>query len=240
MKATSLDFSIDRDDLCDRMGGGLAPGSLCVIEGAHGAGKSILTQRISYGLVQHDHSVSIVSTELTTSGFLAQAASLKYDVDEALRAENLVFIPAYPMVGTSVPRSEMLRRIALARRLYTKDVVVIDSFSKFLADHMRAATNPQEAMEDIENALYLFKRLTSRGKTIILNFEKGQVSDEIVAIFKEAADALLSLQYELVGNAASRRIVVQRLSRAPGRFGDIIGYRVEPGLGIVIEIKSVV
>jgi archaeal flagellar protein FlaH len=240
MPLKTLSFDLDRDDLCDRLGGGLPAGTLIVVEGAQGAGKSILTQRLAYGLIQNEHSVSYVSSELTTTGFLAQMESLKYDVEQALMDERLVFIPVYPLLGNRAPRHDLLRRIVKTRAMYSKDLVVFDSFSKFLADHARAFGDGFKSLDQVESVLYHFKRLASMGKTIILTFEKGQVSEEMAAPFKDAADVLLNLQFELIGNSANRRVVVQRMARAAGRFGEIIGYRVEPGVGIVIEIKSVV
>ncbi|MGB0652552.1 MAG: ATPase domain-containing protein [Thermoplasmatota archaeon] len=235
-----LDFGMDRDDLCDRLGGGLPSGSLVVLEGRYGAGKSILVQRVLQGLVGHGTSACYVSTELTTSGFLAQMASLRYPVQESLLDERLVFIPLHPLIGARAPRNELLTRIAQARRLYSKDVVVFDTFSRFLADHLRSTGGGNTALEQVEAVLHLFKRLTSLGKTILLTFEEGQVPDGVTALFKEAADLYLSIQSELQGASANRRIVVQRMSRAHARYGEVIGFRVEPGVGIVIEIKSVV
>jgi flagellar protein FlaH len=235
-----LNFDLDRDDLGERLGGGLPRGSIILVEGEHGAGKSILTQRLVYGLAKNGTSVTLVSTELTTAGFLAQMESLKYEVEDQLMSENLVFIPVYPVLASRAPRYDLLRRLVKARRMYTKDVIVFDSFSKFLADHLRSVGQGFHAMEQLEAAIYLFKRLTSMGKTIILTFENGHVPANISDLFKEAADSYLSLKFELIGSSAARRIVVHRLSRAAGRFGEIIGYRVEPGVGIVIEIKSVV
>ncbi len=238
MKA--LDFSIDRDDLCERLGGGIPPGSLVVLEGKFGAGKSIISQRVTYGLMQHDVSLTYVSTELTTAGFLHQMDSLKYDLQKVLMDERLVFIPIHPLLGARAPRDELLSRIAKARRMYEKDVIIFDTFSKFLSDHLRAKGGGFAATEQIEGVLYLFKRLTSIGKTIILTFEEGQVPPEIASTFKEAADIYLQIAMETTGATTSRQIVVHRMSRAAGRFGEVIGFRVEPGLGIVIEIKSVV
>jgi len=231
---------MERDDLCERLGGGLPKGSLLVMEGRFGAGKSILTQRLIHGMLQHGTSITYVSTELTTAGFLAQMASLEYDVRPAMMQERLIFIPVHPMLGARAPRHELLARIVKARLMYTKDVVVFDTFSKFLADHLRSSTDHFGATEQVEAVLHLFKRLTALGKTIILTFEEGQVPEEVARTFKEAADVLWGVQFELVGASASRRIVVQRMSRAAGRFGEVIGFRVEPRLGIVIEIKSVV
>lgn len=235
-----LDFGLERDELSDRFGGGLPRGSLVVMEGKYGAGKSILSERLAYGLVERGASASLVSTELTTAGFLDQMESLDYAVELPLLEERLVFIPVHPLLGARAPKQDLLRRVLRARRMYEKDVIVFDCFSKFLADHERSGGREQPALDQVEAVLYLFKRLNSMGKTIVLTFETGQVGDEYAAIFKESADLFMSLEFELVGNTAARRIVVNRLSRAQGRFGDIIGFRVEPGIGIVIEIKSVV
>ena len=235
-----LNFALERDDLCERLGGAMPSGALIVLEGEYGAGKSILAQRLAYGLVHNASTVAYVSTELTTQGFLAQMESLEYDVEASMLEERLVFIPAYPLLGHRAPREDLLRRIVQARRMYTRDVIVFDAFSKFLADHVRTVGGGRGALDQVEAVLFHFKRLTSMGKTIILTFEKNQVQEAVTALFKEAADALVSLQFELIGNTAARRVVVHRLSRAAGRFGDVIGFRVEPGVGIVIEIKSVV
>ncbi len=236
----ALDFTIDRDDLCERLGGGIPPGSLIVLEGKFGAGKSILSQRIAFGLLQHGTSLSYISTELTTAGFLQQMQSLKYDLNKPLMDERLVFVPVHPLIGARAPRDELLSRIAKARRMYEKDVIIFDTFSKFLADHLRAKGGGFEATEQIEGVLYLFKRLNSIGKTIILTMEEGQVPAEVASTFKEAADSYFQISMETTGASTTRQIVVHRMSRAPGRFGEVIGFRVEPGLGIVIEIKSVV
>lgn len=236
----SLNFTIDRDDLCERLGGGIPPGSLVVLEGKFGAGKSILSQRITYGLLQHDVKLSYISTELTTAGFLHQMDSLKYDLEEVLMNEQLVFIPVHPLLGARAPRDQLLSRIAKARKMYENDVIIFDTFSKFLADHLRAKGGGFEATEQIEGVLYLFKRLTSIDKTIILTFEEGQVPPDVAATFKEAADIYMQIGMETTGASTTRQLIVHRMSRAPGRFGEVIGFRVEPGLGIVIEIKSVV
>lgn len=240
MSMELLSFQTDRDELCERFGGGIPRGSLVVLEGEYGAGKSIVVQRLAYGLVKSGTSVCLVSSELTTAGFIDQMRSLDYDLDREFLEERFVFLSVHPMFAPRAPVPDVLRRILEARRMYEKDVIIFDCFSKFLADHLRTHGRSGRAISAMEAVLHLFKRLTSMGKTVVLTFETGQVEPEVATIFKETADMLLSLRFDLVGNTASRRIVVHRISRAKGRFGDIIGFRVEPGVGIVIEIKSVV
>lgn len=236
----TLSFAMERDDLNQRFGGGLPRGSLVVVEGPHGTGKSVFTQRLASGLVANGHSVSFVSTELTTGGFMGQMSSLDFEIVQPMVEERMVFIPVYPLLGVRAPRHDLLRRLVKARKMYAKDVIVFDSFSKFLVDHVRSFGDSFKGMEQVESALYQFKRLTSGGKTIILTFETGHVREELTNLFKDAADLYLTLKYELLGNVSARRIIVHRMARAAGRFSDVIGYRVEPGIGMVVEIRSVV
>jgi archaeal flagellar protein FlaH len=272
-----LDFKIERDELSERLGGGLPRGSLIVIEAPYGAGKSILTQRALFGLLSNHHSACVVSTELTTLGFIEQMRSLDYGIEQQLLSGNLLFLPVYPLVARRSLPHNLLERLREAEEVYEKEVIIIDTFSKLITEQQRAFEEnghaPQEpqasaAMEnssgtvlappapgpmenktplgndqrlaaEIEETLYQIKKRTSAGKTIILTVEPDQLPSHVLQLLRDTSDVHLGLEFSLVGNNASRRIVVKRFSRAKGRLGDVIGYRVEPGVGLVIEIKSV-
>lgn len=248
--AEHLTFKIDRDELSERLGGGLPRGSLIVVEAPYGAGKSILTQRLLFGLLENEHSVGVVSTELTTLGFLSQMRSLDYTIERFLLDGRLLYIPVYPLVSERCVPHDLLARLRNAGDLWTQEVVVIDTFSKLIADQARSFQGGQgsggtvyvreDALQaEAEETLYHIKRLTSIGKTVILTIEPGRMPESLLDLFRDASDVHMGLDFTLIGNAASRRIVVNRFSRAKGRFGDVIGYRVEPKVGLVIEIKSV-
>lgn len=238
-----LGFKIERDELSERLGGGLPRGSLVVVEAPYGAGKSILTQRLLYGLLENHHSVGVVSTELTTLGFISQMNSLDYKVERHLLNGHLLYIPVYPLVSDRCVPADLLARLRHAGDLWNQEVAVIDTFSKLVADQGRtlASTHPSSdpLQAEAEETLYHIKRLTSIGKTVILTIEPGRMREDLLDLFRDASDVHLTLDFSLVGNTASRRIVVNRFSRAKGRFGDVVGYRVEPKVGLVIEIKSV-
>jgi len=84
----------DRDRLNKELGGGIPRGSIVLIEGDYGAGKSALSQRFSYGLVEEGASATLMSTELTVRGFIDQMHSLEYDVVRPLLNEQLLFLHA--------------------------------------------------------------------------------------------------------------------------------------------------
>ncbi|HUR64298.1 MAG TPA: ATPase domain-containing protein [Candidatus Thermoplasmatota archaeon] len=234
-------FDLKQDDLAARLGGGLPSGALVVMEGPVGAGKSVLCQRLTQGLMRNGARVAYVSTELTTRAMLAQMDSLGYgEAWQAIPDERFVFIPTHPVLGERAPRGEGLGRLLKARRLYEPDVIVFDTFSKLVGDHMADQPDTRQAMDTVEAVLHLFKRLTGLGKTLVLTLDPAEADKHALEPFTVAAEVFLRLEKERVGVATNRRIVVERMNRAARRYNETIGFRVEPRVGIVIEIKAVV
>lgn len=234
-----LAFDLKADDLCQRLGGGLPRGALVVMEGVVGAGKSVLCQRFTQGLLKAGTRVAYVSTELTTRGLLGQMESLAYDqVWTSIPTEKFVFIPIHPTIGERSARADRLGRLLKARRLYELDVIIFDTFTKLLGDHL--LEHPEQALDMVESVLHLFKRLTGQGKTIVLTLDPDQAPRHVYEPFLGAADVYFKIDKERQGGTTSRRIVVERMSRAVRRYNENIGFRVEPRVGIIIEIRAVV
>ena len=234
-------FQLSRDELQDRLGGGLPEGALVILEGGYGSGKSILLERLLYGAVENGASASVVSTELTTSSFLEQMYNLDYDVEEALLGQRLVFVPVYPVFGWRAPKADLLDKLLHAKRLFEKDLIAIDCFSSLLKNYIQAA-HPGglvDVSDKVEEALYLFKLLNAQGKTVILTIEPNELPPEVISAFQGAADVYLNLKLDVVGNTVSRSVLVRRFERPAKAVGDIIFFRVEPKVGFVVEIKSV-
>jgi len=235
-------INLERDELSDRLGGGIPHGSLVVIEGEFGTGKSILVQRIVFGLLKNGCKVSYVSTELTTLHFIEQMHTLDYSVEEYIFNRNLLFLPVYPVLGFRGRKTDLIDRLLNAKKMYESDVIVIDAFSSIVKDWMRSLppeTTEQEKTSRIEDALYLFKLLNAKGKSVIITFQPGDVPDEISGVLKAAADAYMTTKVESVGGVVSRSIFVRRFGRAEKAVADIIPFRVEPKTGFIVEIKSV-
>src|SRR6056297_2147555 len=118
----------DHDRLNKELGGGIPGGSIVLIEGDYGAGKSAMSQRFTYGLCEEGHSVTLVSTELTVRGFIDQMHSLSYDMEE-----HLLFFHADVDTGKSALRStgnvddedgnrkQLLKRLMEAEKMWQAD-----------------------------------------------------------------------------------------------------------------------
>lgn len=241
----------DHDRLNNELGGGIPGGSIVLVEGDYGAGKSALSQRFTYGLCEEGHAVTLVSTELTVRGFIDQMHSLSYDVEEHLLGENLLFFQADVDSGGSTlrgdaggvegNRKQLLKRLMEAEKMWEADAVVIDTFDAILRNDpkfealIRQNDERQAALEIIS----FFRDLVSRGKVIVLTVDPSTVDEEAIGPFRSIADVYLELQMAEVGNDVRRSIAVRRFAGMGEQVGDTIGYSVRSGTGIVIESRSV-
>lgn len=103
----------ERDRVNTSLGGGLPTGSIVLLEGEYGAGKSVISQRVAYGLAEERTPTTYVSTELAAPEFIEQMESLAYGVVDHLLAERLLFLRAdvntyggHELGGSSGPTDE--------------------------------------------------------------------------------------------------------------------------------------
>ena len=71
-------YELETDSLADSMGLRLPNRSLMILQGTVGGGKSLLSQRLAYGLAENDVKVLVITTELTTRGWVEQMESIGY------------------------------------------------------------------------------------------------------------------------------------------------------------------
>jgi flagellar protein FlaH len=239
------------DRLNNELGGGIPGGSIVLVEGDYGAGKSALSQRLTYGMCEEGHSVTLVSTELTVRGFIDQMHSLSYDVEEHLLDENLLFFQADVDTGGSTLRGEtsddesnrkqLLKRLMEAEKMWDADIVIIDTFDAILRNDPKfeALVRQNEERQAALEIISFFRDLVSKGKVIVLTVDPSTVDKEAIGPFRSIADVYFELQMAEVGNDVRRSIAVRRFAGMGEQVGDTIGYSVRSGTGIVIESRSV-
>jgi flagellar protein FlaH len=238
----------EHDRLNKELGGGIPKGSIVLMEGDYGAGKSAISQRMAYGLCEEGATVTFLSTELTVSGFLDQMNSLSYDVVEHLLHENMLFLHADIDTGGVLSgddeeenRMDLLTSLMEAETMWSADVVIIDTFDAVLRNDptfeslIRQNEERQAALEIIS----FFRDLISEGKVIVLTVDPSTVDGDAIGPFRSIADVFLELEMIEVGNDVRRQISVMRFAGMGEQVGDTIGYSVRSGTGIVIESRSV-
>lgn len=231
----ALEFEMERDELAKRLGGGLPHGSICLVEGGSGSGKSVIAQRLMYGTLVNGHPSVFVSTEFTTPAFLDQMDNLGYPALEPFAGEELKFVSTNPLLAHPVPDRELLPRLLEARELVTEPVVYVDVFSQMLEPHLRDG-DPDAFLEDLVRKL---KQINAVGTTLVLTLDPDHLAEVDVSGLVGAADVRLECGVEQIGNNLERSIVVRKFARAEASVGDVIRFRVEPGAGFIVEIKAV-
>ncbi len=240
----------ERDRLNNELGGGIPRGSIVLIEGEYGAGKSALSQRFAYGMCEQDVSVTLLSTELTVPGFIDQMHSLDYGVEEFLLDERLLFLHADVDTGGNAlrggskedaDRRKLLKRLMEADQMWEGDVVIIDTFDAILRNdpNFEALVRQNEERQAALEIISFFRDIVTQGKVIVLTVDPSTVDEEAIGPFRSIADVFLELQMVEVGNDVRRSIQVRRFAGMGEQVGDSVGYSVRAGTGIVIESRSV-
>lgn len=226
-----LRFDFERDGLHRHLGGGIPKGTLCVISGSVGSGKSAIIQRLVYGFMLHHHTSTIISTEMTTKGFMDQMDSLDYPVKKHLLDGALGFVPVFPLIGKARERSDFLSRLMNTPGLYENEVIFVDTFSALVKNDL-----------DEEKALSMIsflKKITGRNRTVIMTIDPSDIPESIMAPFRSVADILIELKTEVVEGEMEHILYVTRYSQAQGPVSTAVGFRIEPRAGFIVDITTV-
>ncbi len=227
-----LSITLERDNLHMQIGGGGLPkGTTLLLSGKDGAGKSAVSQRFVFSLLVNGIKVTLISTELTTKGFIDQMRSLDYEVMDYLLSGQLKFIPVFPLFGQAKQRQDFLGRLMNTKGLYSSDVIVIDTFSSLIKNDI-----------DEERAFMViafFQKLSGQSKNIILTLDPDELSESVVAPFRSVCDIYIELVCEAVEGTLEHQMFIRRFGAASGPIRDTVGFRVIPGAGFIVDITSV-
>jgi flagellar protein FlaH len=224
-------FELSRDGLHRQLGGGIPKGTTMILTGENGTGKSAISQRIVYGFLKHGCRVTIISTELTTKGFIDQMDSLDYPVMPHLLDKTLVYIPVFPLLGKSRKREDFLGRLKYAKGLYHSDIIVIDTLSSLIKNDI----DEERAFE----MLGFFKKLCGQSKTFLLTFDSDELSERVLSPFKSVSDIYIELKKEVIEGNVDHLMYVTRYGTAQAPVSNTIGFRIEPGAGFIVDITMV-
>lgn len=237
-------YSIDMENIDrvkEKLGGGLPEGCIVLLEGNYGGGKSALTQRFAYGLCQAGHTVTYISTELRVNRFLDQMNALGYNkIESTLLQEKMLFLHAD--LGKFKGKRELLRKMSESKAIWKAEVIIIDTFDAILRNDasFEDMITKDEGRGAALSIISFFRDMIGRGKTIIITVDPANVSEEVINPFRSVADVYFYIEMMEVGSEIKRSINVNRHAGGGDKLGDKIGFSVRPGVGIVIESRSIV
>lgn len=225
-----------RDRVNHAFGGGLPSGAIVLLQGPDGAGKSVWTQRMTYGLAEEGTTVGVAATELSASDYLEQMHSLSYGVTEHLLSDRIRFfhadVQAHP---------DLLDRLLEPSPLWRRDVVVVDGFGALCRNDasFTAAAARGRADRAMGEAVSTLRTAAAAGKAIVVTVNPATVPEAALQPLRSAADVLLELDTTAVGNELRREALVRRFAGMKAPVDDTIGFAVQQGRGVVIESRTI-
>ena len=229
-KEDGFPYELETDSLADSMGLRLPNRSLYVLQGAVGGGKSLISQRLAYGLSENGVKVLVITTELTTRGWVEQMESIGYGVTEAIRDGRLLVFSRFGTIAESIP-DVGLQELLQSEAIELADVVIIDSASSIMPYDL-----------DDKNRFLLMQQLRqicSSGRSLMLCVDPEEMDHKLMHTMRSSAEVVLDLQTAMIGGEIKRNIVITRFLRAAGPIQTSIGWRVEPGMGFIVDITAV-
>lgn len=208
-----------------KMGGGIPAGSLTLVEGGNGTGKSVLTQQLIWGGLQQGFSFAIYTTENTVKSLLKQMGSLSLEVDDYFVLGNLKIYPIHVDGVEWVGNIPLLDYIAADIKGKPNEIILVDSLTVFVSDSKE---------HDVINFFATCKNICDAGKTVFATAHTYAFGEELLTRVRSICDAHLSLRKEEVGERLVKTLEVSKIRGAKKPTGNIIAFDIEPGFGLRI------
>jgi flagellar protein FlaH len=208
-----------------KIGGGLPPGSLTLIEGQSDSGKSVLIQQFISGCLQSRLRVAIYTTENTTPSLLRQMNSLALSVDDFFLIGRLNIFPVPNTFDEATSRqlfAMLLRHMGAQPDI---DVFIVDSLTAFVT---------HAAESDTLDFFSRAKDICDDGRSVLLTMHSYASQEQLLIRLRSICDAHLRLRVEEVGSQLVKVLEVAKVRGAAKSTGNIVSFDVEPNVGMRI------
>ena len=215
-------------ELDDKMGGGIPLGSLTLIEGASGAGKSVLTQQMMHGTLQEGYKLALFTSENSVRSLITQMQSLSLDIMHFLILGRL---RVYPIETGHLDDEAPVALLKALRNESDRDMIFVDSLTSAVGS---------SSLRDTISYFEGCKRLCADGRTLLVVLHSHGLSQELTIRIRSICDAHLRLRTEEVGQKLVKTLEVTKIRGADKSTGNIVSFEVEPGWGMrIIPISKV-
>jgi len=223
----NFDFSVIQDSLGQSLGTAIPNRALVIVSGGIGSGKSIIGQRMSFGMTANDIKVSLVTTELTTRGWLEQVASIGYFMEKRIDDGDFHLMSSFGVIAEQAEDPVDLLELLESPALKEAEVVIIDRASQMIP----AIEGPV--------LLSMLRQYTAQGRTLFLMIDPEEMDSKLLRELKNSAEVVLDMMTSVVGGQLVRTLCVTRFLRAAGPVTERIGWKVMPEMGFIVDITAV-
>ena len=222
-------FELETDSLSDSLGKFLPRRSLYIVTGKIGAGKSLIAQRFAYGLVANGVRTTMVTTELTTRGWLEQVNSLGYTLSDDADSGQFTLLSRFGVISDEVEDKVDIEDILTSTALQSADISIIDRASSILENY---EGSPDQLLSRL-------RTFCAQERSLMLLLDPDEITPEMMRILSASAEVAIEMRTSEIGGGLSRILAVTRFLRAAGPVQPRIGWRVEPSMGFIVDITAV-
>lgn len=227
-EAEGISISTGNGELDNKMGGGVPLGSLTLIEGDSGAGKSVLSQQMMRGSLDDGYTISLFTSENTVTSLVKQMRSLSLNIVDYLLLNKM---RVYPIEVARLGDAAPATLIKAMKQENNRDMIFVDSLTSAIPH-----SSPKEVVGFFEEC----KRLCADGLTVVIIVHSHGLVRELLIRLRSLCDAHLQLRTEEIGNKLVKTLEVTKVRGADKRTGNIVSFEVEPGWGMrVIPINKI-
>jgi flagellar protein FlaH len=210
-------------DIDKKMGGGLPPDTLTLVEGDPEAGKSVVVQQLMFGALKEGFRVTVFVSECSVRDFLKQMEALGMPIWD------------YYLVGRLNVyhvnlRVDQERAERILRRLL-QHIEKADGNSLFIFDSVTPLLFQFDARY-VLSFLAQCKELASMGRTIMVTLHSYAINESLRFRADSIVDAHLRLKIEELGSQVVRTLEVCKIRGAVKTIGNAVSFSVETGLGL--------
>lgn len=212
--------------LDSKLGGGIQPGSLMLIEGASSAGKSVLCQHLIHGALELGHGVACFTSEDSLRSLVFQMGSMGLSVSNFISSGKLNIFPMHE-IGPKDNGGELLSSLATQLEEIPDEskLITVDSITDL------ASISEEHAISGFFSHC---KRICSSKKTIVIVVHSFALDEKMLIRLRTLCDAHLKLTVETIAEKPVMVMEVCKINNANQNTGNLVSFEVEPGLGMKV------
>jgi flagellar protein FlaH len=210
-------------DIDKRLGGGLPPKSVTLVEGDPDAGKSIVVQQLGFGALKEGLSVDVFLAEANTRDYLQQMDSLGMSTTDYYLLGQLSLYRADLRVDREKAEKILRHLIRHIEECGDRDLIIVDSITPLLF---------QFDEHYVLSFLATCNELASRGRTIITTLHSYAMNESLRLRASTIVDAHLRLRIEELGDQLVRTLEVAKIRGAVKTNKNTVSFTVQSGFGL--------
>lgn len=227
-------ISIGSDPIDKALLGGLPLGSLTLIEGPSGVGKSVVIQHFAFGALMAELGVAYYVSGMDQAGLAERMNSLYLEVDTFLGEGQLLIHPVSDFYDGREEAPAALRKLRkhMEQLPWDVSVIVVDSLTNLVN---------QAGSNESFNFFLACKEICSWDKTLLFTMHTASLDPDLLLRLDKLFDTHLTLRIEALSQGVQIKtmnvIDVAKVKSAKLQKKTSIYYEIDPELGRSMNIS---